>query len=225
MSRTRKTTPARVARTRSASATTSKKPPRARLSPDARRRQILDAASVLLADERTAALEMKELAEVVGVTRPVVYRFFPTRQALLEGVIGDFEQELSARFRDALLRSLGKTIPEIVVAFVDAACDAIEAKGRGPWNLFDARTADLEAGRIGRDIHERLLAPWIERISEMTGRSEEDVKSVARIVVAAGRAALDGWLEGRMSRDAARRDATRAVSALLAAFATRDESV
>lgn len=210
-----------AARPKKAGRRSASEPPRARLAPDARRRLILEAASQLLADERTAALEIKEVAAVVGVTRPVVYRFFPTRQALLEGVIEDFEQELSARFRDALLRSLGRPLPEVTVSFVEAACDAIEAKGRGPWMLFDARTSDLEAGRIGRAIHERLLAPWIERIAEMTGRSPGDVTTVARIVVAAGRAALDGWLDGRVARADAMRDATCAVSALLAAFADR----
>jgi len=221
MARARTASKTRAARTRPRTSGATRVSTRARLAPEARRRQILDAAALMLADGRTAALEIKELASNVGVTRPVVYRFFPTRQALLEGVIGDFEQELSTRFREALLRSLGRPLPEITVAFVEASCDAIEAKGRGPWNLLDARTADLEAGRIGRAIHERLLAPWIGRIAEMTGRSEHDVATVAHIVVAAGRAALDGWLDGRVSRAEATRDATRAVSALLSAFADR----
>lgn len=194
--------------------------PRTRLDSEARRRQILDVAARLLEDERTTALEIKEVAAHVGVTRPVVYRFFATRQALLEGVIEDFELELSARFHGALLRSLGRPLEEVTVQFVEAACDAIVAKGRGPWQLFDARTADLEAGRIGRAIGDRLLAPWIARIADMTGRTEGDVTTVAQIVIAAGRAALDGWLDGRVSRELAARDATRAVSALLAAFAS-----
>jgi hypothetical protein len=37
--------------------------------------------------------------------------------------------------------------------------------------------------------------------------------------VAAGRAALDGWIEGSVSRRAAIEDATRAVTSLLQAFA------
>src|SRR5262245_582976 len=107
MARPRTASKTRVARSRPRASAASREATRARLAPEARRRQILDAAAAMLADDRTDALEIKELASVVGVTRPVVYRFFPTRQALLEGVIGDFEQELSARFRDALLRSLG----------------------------------------------------------------------------------------------------------------------
>jgi hypothetical protein len=42
---------------------------------------------------------------------------------------------------------------------------------------------------------------------------------VLRVVVAAGRAALDPWLEGTTSREQATEDAVRAVSALLHALA------
>jgi AcrR family transcriptional regulator len=223
MARPRSTSQKVGARERPGRATVPQALVRSRPAPDFRRRQILDVASRLLGDRSSAALEIKEVAELVGVTRPVIYRLFPTRQALLEAVISDFEQELSLRFRDALLKSLGRPLPEVTVAFVEAACDAIEAKGSGPWRLFDARTSDLEAGRIGRAIHDRLLAPWIERIAEMTGRTENDVTTVSQIVVAAGRAALDGWLDGEVSRADAMRDATRAVSALLAAFAERSD--
>jgi AcrR family transcriptional regulator len=190
-----------------------------RLSSEDRRRQLIELASNVLSDRGASGLEIKEIASLAGITRPVIYRLFPTRQALVLAVLDDFERELSARFRDALVRSLGRPLPDVTVAFVDAVCDAIEAKGSGPWNLFDARTTDLEAARLGHAVQERLVAPWIERVAAMSGRTQADVGNVMRIVVAAGRAALEGWLEGRASREDARRDATRAVSALLAAFA------
>lgn len=196
-----------------------KKVVRTRLTTDERRRQVIELASQVLSDRGASGIEIKEIAALAGVTRPVIYRIFPTRQALVLAVLDDFEIELSRRFRDALMRSLGKPLPEVTVTFVEAVCDAIEAKGAGPWNLFDARTTDLEAARLGRSVQERLVSPWVERIAEMTGRVPAEVGTVVRIVVAAGRAALDGWLEGRVSREEAGRDATRAVSALLAAFA------
>jgi AcrR family transcriptional regulator len=197
------------------------KVPRTRLSVEARRKQLIELASTVLSDRGATGLEIKEIAGIAGITRPVIYRIFPTRQALVLAVLEDFEQALSVRFRDALVESLGKPLHEVTNTFVDAVCDTIEAKGSGPWNLFDARTTDLEAARLGKAVQEKLISPWIERIAQTTGREPQEVGTVIRIVVAAGRAALDGWLEGRVSREAARADAARAVSALLAAFASR----
>ncbi|MFO0691923.1 MAG: TetR/AcrR family transcriptional regulator [Polyangiales bacterium] len=193
---------------------------RTRLSPEARQRQLLDVAARVLSEDGAPALEITTVAARAGVTRPVVYRFFPTRTALLVGVLEDFESDLVHRYQQALLRTLGAPLERTVVAFVEASCDAIEAKGKGAWNLLDARDPDLEAARLGRKVQSRMIAPFVERLAEVTGRSPIDVETVARIVVAAGRAGLDGYLEGRIPRQAAVRDAARAVGAVIAAFAT-----
>lgn len=193
---------------------------RTRLSPEARQRQILDVAARVLSEDGAPALEITTVAARAGVTRPVVYRFFPTRTALLVGVLEDFEADLVHRYQQALLRTLGAPLERTVVAFVEASCDAIEAKGKGAWNLLDARDPDLEAARLGRKVQSRMIAPFVERLAEVTDRSPADVETVARIVVAAGRAGLDGYLEGQITRQAAIRDAARAVGAVIAAFAS-----
>ena len=103
-------------------------PKRTRLSPEARRRQILDVAARVLSEDGAPALEITIVAARASVTRPVVYRFFPTRTALLVGVLEDFEADLVHRYQQALLRTLGAPLERTVVAFVEASCDAIEAK-------------------------------------------------------------------------------------------------
>src|SRR5262245_33811876 len=80
--------------------------PVTRLSPEGRRRQLLDVAGTLLGSRGTAGLEIKEVASIAGVTRPVVYRLFPTREGLILAVLEDFEADLARRFEAALVRSL-----------------------------------------------------------------------------------------------------------------------
>jgi AcrR family transcriptional regulator len=153
------------------------------------------------------------------VTRPIVYKFFPTRLDLIQGVLDDFEAELSHRFHMALARSMGGNLSDMVESFVQACCDAIEAKdGKGAWHLMYARSADLEAAGLGRAVQGRLLEPWLPRVAQLTGMPRARVGLLAEIVVAAGGAALDGWLEGSMPRREAVRIATRAVAALLVEF-------
>ena len=59
--------------------------PRRRLSPDRRERIILDAAVRFFA-ERGFEGQTRELARRIGITQPLLYRYFPSKQALIERV-------------------------------------------------------------------------------------------------------------------------------------------
>jgi AcrR family transcriptional regulator len=196
-------------------------PRRIRLSPDARRRQLVDVATRLLTEHGPAGVEVTALADAAGVTRPVVYRFFPTRDALLAAVLDDFVAGLGARYHAALAGSIGASIDRIAQSFIEASCDAIEERGGGPWRLLYARGADVAAAALARAALHRMLAPWLPRIGELTGLPPARVELLAEIIVAAGGAALDGWLDGRMRRKDAVHVATRAVTALLRELSQR----
>jgi AcrR family transcriptional regulator len=186
-------------------------------------------AAEILTAQGIEYVQITEVAERAGVSRPLVYRLFPTRRALVEALLEDFSSQLSTRFSQALVSSLPGSLPQITEAFVKASCDAIEAHGVGPWLLLDARGTDPELGRLGRTILAQLLKPWQKQLAELTGLPPRRAVNLRTgvlgwalmmwVVVAAGRAALDGWIEGAVSRRAAIEDATRAVTSLLQAFA------
>ncbi|MCA9611482.1 MAG: TetR/AcrR family transcriptional regulator, partial [Myxococcales bacterium] len=95
-----------------------------RLSPDARRRQLLDDASRILTEEGLEKLQVSALAERAGVSRPLVYRAFPTRHALFRAILEDFTDAIDRRFHSALLHALPKGgIEAIAKAFIEASCD------------------------------------------------------------------------------------------------------
>ncbi len=188
------------------------------MAKDVRRRQLLDVAARILTAHGVEQVQITEVAEQAGVSRPLVYRLFPTRQQLVEALLQDFATRLGERFHAALLASLPGSLEEMTRAFVEASCAAIVEGGAGPWLLLDAR-ADAELGRIGHTILADLLKPWQRRLAELTGLPPRRTQNVLWTVVAAGRAALDGWIMGRISRRDAIADATRAVSVLLQAFA------
>jgi AcrR family transcriptional regulator len=190
-----------------------------RVAPEARRAQLVQLAAELLTEHGLEMVQIKEVAERAGVSRPLVYRLFPTRKALVRAVLEDFAADLGARFRDALVRGWPGTLDQATDAFVSACCDAIEARGAGPWLLLDAHAIEPELARLGRATLDELIDPWKRHLSELGALSPRRASSVLRVVVAAGRAALDPWLEGTASREQATQDAVRAVSALLQALA------
>jgi AcrR family transcriptional regulator len=54
---------------------------RSRLSPDARRRQLLEVAVPIVSQVSYQELSLDEVAEAAGISRPLVYRYFPTKRA------------------------------------------------------------------------------------------------------------------------------------------------
>jgi hypothetical protein len=78
-----------------------------------------------------------------------------------------------------------------------------------------------EIARAAREVQERLVAPWRRHIKEVTRASDREVATVERMLVAAGRAVLELWYAGTLSREEAARDTARGVTALLAAFRRR----
>ena len=162
---------------------------------------------------------------VAGVSRPLVYRAFPTRHALVRAILEDFTSAIGRRFHRALLHALPKGgIDAIAMAFIEASCDVIEEKGAGPWLLLDAPASDPELARIGWETFTTLLGPWQHQLAGFTGTNAKRAANDLRIIVAAGRAALFGWIDGSIPRADAVADATRAVTALLAAFQSRPRS-
>ena len=201
-----------------------------RVPAEARRRQLLALSARILTDEGLERLEITLLAERAGVSRPLVYRLFPSRNALVCAVLADFTAVISERFQRAILRALPNAaanggssgvaaIESITTLFVEACCDAIEQKGAGPWLLLlDAQGADPQVARLGREALSALLGPWQEQLAGFTGSPPRRAANHLWVIVAAGRAAIGGWIDGSLSRSEAVSDATRAVSALVAVF-------
>ncbi len=78
---------------------------RTRLTPEARREQILDQAARLILDEGLHAVSMERLARDVGVSKGLVYNYFPTREALLAALLHREQTELRDRGMATALRA------------------------------------------------------------------------------------------------------------------------
>jgi AcrR family transcriptional regulator len=61
--------------------------PRQRLSPDQRRLQLLDHARRLIVERGMSACSLEEVAVQAGVSKALVYKYFPTRDALLKALV------------------------------------------------------------------------------------------------------------------------------------------
>jgi len=191
---------------------------RRRLAPGDRRRDLVRVAARVLSARGVDAVQIADIAAAGGVSRQLVYKFFPSRQAIIKAVLEDFADALTAEFGRHALDRLPADLAEATQVFVEAACDTIQVQGAGAWHLLDSKGPDPDVARLGRSIMDRLVAPWPARISRVAGIGDHEAAIVARMLVAAGRAVLDLWCAGEITRHEAVRYATRGMTALLETF-------
>src|SRR5581483_2609853 len=91
---------------------------RERLPARGRRRRILDAGLAVVARHGYAALTTARLAQMAGVTEPILYRHFPSKRALLRALLDDVISRMMAAFHQL---SDGESDP---VAALRRICEA-----------------------------------------------------------------------------------------------------
>ena len=127
-----------------------------RLSPEVRRQQILDAAIDYFA-EAGFAVQTRELTRRIGVSQPLLYRYFPSKQALIEAV---FEAVFIDRWDERsldMLRDRKLPLRERLIRFYGAY---LEATYTPQWLriYFFAGLAGFEFNRdYVRDIVEKKI--------------------------------------------------------------------
>ncbi|KUM91204.1 TetR family transcriptional regulator [Streptomyces cellostaticus] len=74
--------------------------PRRRLSVDERRDQLIDTALELFSKRPPEEVSIDDIAAAAGASRPLVYRYFPGKQALYEEALRRAGQELARRLEE-----------------------------------------------------------------------------------------------------------------------------
>lgn len=67
---------------------------------------IIDSAAAIMAEQGGGAASMNEIAGAAGVSRATLYRYFPSREALLRAMAATSIEELAARIADADLQGI-----------------------------------------------------------------------------------------------------------------------
>ncbi|WP_246366662.1 TetR/AcrR family transcriptional regulator [Kibdelosporangium persicum] len=130
-----------------------------RLSRTDRRRQLLDSAMEIIRADGTNALTLVTLAERAGVSRPVVYDHFATREVLLVELYRDYDQRVLATMRDALqqrARSLGAVASVLSTAYIDGVVDA----GEECEEVFAALAGSPSTRQVLRDSRDFYIAEF-----------------------------------------------------------------
>lgn len=125
------------------------KKPRRRLTPAERERQIIDGAIAYFAEAGLSG-QTRELAQRLGITQPLIYRYFPTKQDLIERV---FEEVFVGRWKPewrALVTDRSRPLRDRLIAFYrDYVAEVF---------TYDWLRIYMFAGLAGEDLNRRYIA-------------------------------------------------------------------
>lgn len=132
-----------------------------RLSVEERRAQLLDAALSLFAHRAPEEVSLDDVAEAAGVSRPLVYRYFPGgKQQLYEAALRSAAEELRHCFDEPhegpLLPRLARALDRYL-AFVDGHGAGFTALLRGGSVAETSRTTAIVDG-VRRAAAEHILS-------------------------------------------------------------------
>lgn len=174
---------------------------RTRLSPEERQQQLLRVTSDIIATDGVDNVRIPYVAAAAGVTRPVVYKFFPNRHELIKGVLEDFREDFAGRTPDVLETKGDRDVAAIARAFIDAACDTIEAKGSGGWQLLRSVGPDQEISAMSKEFRGQLVQPWLLPLRELTGVNDIEAQALSDMMLLGAGEILQRWIEGDFSRE------------------------
>jgi AcrR family transcriptional regulator len=131
------------------------------LSVDERRRQLLQAGRELFAEHGYDEISMRQIAKRAGISKPLLYHYFPSKAALFRAALEEFAAELRDRIEpDPELPPL-----EALARGLDAYLTWIE-QNSGTWLKVVQRTGTVgEAGSFVDEFREQTLDAMLARLS------------------------------------------------------------
>lgn len=154
------------------------KPAYTRMRVDERRSQLLEAGAALFTERAYEDITMAQIANAAGVSKPLLYHYFPSKIDLFKAAVAAHADEL----RQLLERRSSDAPAERLTHALDAYLEWIEQHERTWTKLIQSTTTVPEARQLVDEFRSRTLA---ELAYGLTGDREPKP---------ALRTALRGWL-------------------------------
>ncbi|MBC2383285.1 TetR/AcrR family transcriptional regulator [Pseudomonas sp. WS 5106] len=184
--------------------------PRRRLSREDRLRQLLDVAWQMVRDEGTEALTLGRLAELAGVTKPVVYDHFVTRAGLLAALYEDFDGRQNQVFADAIEAS-NATLEDRAWVIASSYVDCVLLQGREIPGVIAALSSSPELETLKRQYEAIFLDKCRDVLSPFGRISQAGLRAMLGAAEALSHAAASG----EISREEAQQELLATILAMV----------
>jgi AcrR family transcriptional regulator len=157
-----------------------------------RREQLLDAAARLISDQGVAALTMERLAQSAGISKPVVYRRFRNRAAVLTALTERYWNFL----RGAVLEEMSTAVSldDLLAALARAQFRAVEDAGEVFHLLVANESIEPEVERWRQRRRRENELEWSARYQQQLGLPGPVADAAAAILRSALEGATSYWV-------------------------------
>jgi AcrR family transcriptional regulator len=163
-----------------------------RLPAPARRRQLLEVALQVFADHGFHGTSMNEVAEAAGVTKPVLYQHFTSKEALYRELVEDLGDRLERAIVNGVALADGPR--QQVEAGFQAYFRWATSQGPAFWVLFaEHNRADPQLASAIEKV-EAAVADLVAGFIEIEGLSADERRVLAFGVVGLAEATSRHWL-------------------------------
>jgi AcrR family transcriptional regulator len=162
-----------------------------RLRPEERRQRLLERGAELFAVHSYDELSMREIARAAGISKPLLYHYFPSKRAFFQATLAQAAEELRARTEpDPSLPPLDQ-----LKGSLDAFLGLIDENALAYRKLMQSVNSVSEVREIVEDVRTRTAARILE------GLYPDGAPPKARIAVHGWLWFMDGacldWIERR----------------------------
>ncbi|MBN2994316.1 TetR/AcrR family transcriptional regulator [Pseudomonas cedrina subsp. fulgida] len=184
--------------------------PRRRLSREDRSRQLLDVAWQLVRDEGTEALTLGRLAELAGVTKPVVYDHFVTRAGLLAALYRDFDARQDRVFSERIEAS-NATLEDRAWVIAASYVECVLLQGREISGVIAALNSSPELEALKREYETIFLDKCRDALSPFGRVSQAGLRAMLGAAQELSQAAASG----EISREEAQQELLETILAMV----------
>lgn len=151
-----------------ASSTTQKGGRPRKIDGEAKSIHIIETASRLFAQQGFAATSVEQVVAACGVGKDTVYRRFPSKLALFEGVVEHARQQTQARFQTTMATQTGDALAQL-----RAAARWLLSINLDPTLIAFKRIAFSEAIVVGQAVANRSDDPIMDRLFALIGEAQK----------------------------------------------------
>jgi TetR/AcrR family transcriptional regulator, fatty acid biosynthesis regulator len=135
------------------------KPVRTRLAPEVRRELILDHAAALIREQGVSALNMDKLGREAGISKPLVYNYFPNRVELLKALL--LREVERNRQNNLRLAGVNKSMDALVRATSRAMLEYVRERGI----IIQQLMLEPDVAEVLRDIDAQHHKMYVDYLS------------------------------------------------------------
>lgn len=189
-----------------------------RLSRAVREQQIIDGAAELVVEHGCLPLPLETLGQRVGVSKALVYAYFPTQQDLANRILSAHLERMDQAVEAAFAAG---SPGEIALRCAEAYFDHVAGHGRLLHLLLSDPMATGAAAPDVRRLYGRIMRRLSAGLRDGFGVTSRDCIAAVQILAALAEDAGEQVFSGRLDRDLGRRLAREMTDGALSGLSVR----